>query len=160
MRYLAIDFGVKRYGLAVSDESGLLASPVGTRERRGTKADVAAVIETLRGMGAQRVLFGLPRGLGTAPGQHEAAARRFAEAIQEGLRAAGLADEIVWWDERFSTSEAKRGMRDAGISERRGRESGGTDSVDARAAAVILQGFLDAQRTAVPDTLLEIEEEL
>ncbi|MDQ3815626.1 MAG: Holliday junction resolvase RuvX [Armatimonadota bacterium] len=153
MRYLAIDFGLRRLGLAVSDETGTLASPYATRDRKGNRFDVDDIIATMRGLGIERVVLGLPR---QAEGQHvhhEEATRAFAAALQEGLRDAGMADEIEWWDERFSTAEALTQMRAAGISQRRGRTSGGANSVDARAAAVILQGFLDRRRLQAEDDM-------
>src|SRR3712207_1278703 len=106
MRYLAVDFGVRRIGLAVSDETGTLASPHTTRERRGTKQDVAAIIEMVRGLGIQGILFGLPRALHGGQGDAEAAVRAFAEHVEEGLRVANLPIRVEWWDERFSTREA------------------------------------------------------
>jgi putative holliday junction resolvase len=146
MRHLAVDFGARRMGLAVSDDTGTLASPYATRERGGTKRDVAAIVDAVRGLAAQRIVFGLPRALSGGEGAAEAKVHEFAAQVQAALRAANLPAEIEWWDERFSTREALGQMRVAGISQRRGREATGSDSVDARAAAVILQGFLDSRR--------------
>ncbi|HVF10410.1 MAG TPA: Holliday junction resolvase RuvX [Abditibacteriaceae bacterium] len=148
MRYLAIDFGKRRIGLAICDDAGMFASPYGTRYRRSTAQDVEDIVATLRGLGATGIVFGLPRSSDGTRGPLENEARAFAAAVREGLRAAGLNIEIEWRDERFSTAEALTHMRAAGISQQRGRESGGTDSVDARAAAVILQGFLDSKASA------------
>ena len=148
MRYLAIDFGKKRIGLAISDDAGMFASPYATRRRLGTARDVEEIITTLRGLGAQGIVFGLPRSSDGSRGPLENETRALAAALQDGLRAANLEIEIEWWDERFSTAEALTHMRAAGISQKRGRESSGTDSVDARAAAVILQGFLDSKESA------------
>jgi putative Holliday junction resolvase len=148
MRYLAIDFGGRRIGLAVSDESETLATPHSTRQREGTRRDVAAIVEVVRGLGAAGVVFGLPRALSGGPGEGEEAARAFAAQLQQGLRAANLPIEIAWWDERFSTREALGQMRDAGISQKRGRDANDGSSTDARAAAVILQGFLDSRKMA------------
>lgn len=147
MRFLAVDYGERRIGLAVSDETGSFASPLSTRERKGRQHDIAAVVETMRGVGAEAVVMGLPRGLDRTEGQHEAAARKFAAALAQGLRAAGLTADIEWWDERFSTREALVHMRLAGVSQRKARASSGGGSVDARAAAIILQGFLDFRKS-------------
>jgi putative holliday junction resolvase len=147
MRYLAIDFGLRRLGLAVSDESGTLALPRDTIERRGGGRDVAAVVAAVRGLaqdGPVGVVLGLPRRAEGEGVHHEAEARAFAAALEAGLRRAGLTIQIEWWDERFSTREALNQMREAGIAQRHGRE-GGAGGIDARAAAVILQGFLDAR---------------
>ncbi len=92
-------------------------------------------------------MFGLPRALSGGPGEGEEAARAFAAQLQQGLSGASLPIEIKWWDERFSTREALGQMRDAGISQKRGRDANDGRSTDAR-AAVILQGFLDSRKLA------------
>lgn len=168
MRYLAIDFGMQRIGMAVSDESETLVWPHGTHRREGVRRgesvrrgdeaanahqpanrrDVAAVVEAVRGLGAQGLVFGLPRALDGQAGQGEDAVRSFVAQVQSALREAGLHPPIEWWDERFSTREALGQMRDLGISQKRGRQSDGASSTDARAAAVILQGFLDGKSAA------------
>ena len=147
MRYLAIDFGLRRLGLAISDDSGRLASPYAVRERRGTKADVADIITTLRGLGAQALLVGRPRSTQEGQtGDSERAADAFVKALENALRAANVTIPIERWDERFSTREALGQLREVGISQKRGRGDSGSGGVDARAAAIILQGFLDAQQ--------------
>jgi putative Holliday junction resolvase len=149
MRYLAIDFGTRRLGLAVSDESGSFVSPYASRERQGTRRDVADLVQTVRGLGIQAIIVGRPRNLQDGQtGSSEAGAEKFVQALQIALEEVQLAVPIERWDERFSTKEALHQMRDAGISQRVGRESSGSNSTDARAAAVILQGFLDAKRGA------------
>lgn len=146
MRYLAIDFGVRRLGLAISDDSGRLASPYAVRQRRGTRADVADILATLRGLGAQALVVGRPRSTQADEiGEGEKGADAFVQALEAALRAAHLTVPIERWDERFSTREALSQLRQAGISQKRGREDNGSGGVDARAAAIILQGFLDAQ---------------
>jgi putative Holliday junction resolvase len=137
---------MRRIGLAVTDESGVFVSPYGTRERIGYKQDTAGIIEMVRGLGIEGIIVGLPLAAEGGQGEMESKVRAFGKALRHALAAADLPLEIQWWDERFSTAEALTQMRDAGISQRRGRESTGTDSVDARAAAVILQGFLDARQ--------------
>ena len=140
MRYLAIDFGMRRLGLAISDDSGRLASPYAVRERRGTKADVADIVVTLRGLGAEALLVGRPRSTQDGQiGDSERAADAFVQALETALRHAGLAVPVERWDERFSTREALGQLREAGISQKRGREDIGSGGVDARAAAIILQ---------------------
>ncbi|MBV9866213.1 MAG: Holliday junction resolvase RuvX [Abitibacteriaceae bacterium] len=146
MRYLAIDFGERRIGLAVSDDTGTFASPLATRERKGRRQDLDALLETFRGVGAERMVVGLPRSLAGNAGAGEEALRKFVDALQQALRTARLPAEVEWWDERFSTREALTHMRAAGISQRQGRATTGAGSVDARAAAIILQGFLDFQK--------------
>ncbi len=157
MKYLAIDYGERRIGLAVSDESGEFAWPHGVRQRTATRQDAANIIEVVRGLGIEGIVCGLPRATSGGEGQSEAAVRGFVDSLQKALRAAQIPIEIEWWDERFSTKEALGQMRHLGISQRRGRESSGSDSVDARAASIILQGFLDRQKA--PHRVLETSEE-
>ncbi len=145
--------------MAVSDESETLVWPHDTHRREGagstqgaqhkaSRRDVAAVVGAVRGLGAQGLVFGLPRALDGKAGAGEEAVRSFASQVQNALGEAGLNLEIEWWDERFSTREALGQMRDLGISQKRGRQSDGASSTDARAAAVILQGFLDGKSAA------------
>jgi putative holliday junction resolvase len=146
MRYLAIDYGERRIGLATCDDEERFASPYGVRERQGTKRDIAAILEIVRGLAIEGLVFGLPHATDGTTGNSEPAVRKFAAALENELRAANLPIALEWWDERFSTREAQAQMRVLGISQKHGRESLGTNSVDARAAAVILQGFLDRRR--------------
>lgn len=157
MRYLAIDYGERRIGLATCDDEERFASPHGVRERQGTRRDVAAIVETIRGLGVQGLVFGLPRAVHGGTGNSEPAVKKFALSLEEELRAANLPIALEWWDERFSTREALSQMRTLGISQKRGRESTDSNSVDARAAAVILQGFLD-HKSGAP--LIENEPEV
>lgn len=159
MRYLAIDFGSKRLGLAVSDDSGIFASPYAARERQGTRRDVAEIVRTARGLGVQGIVVGRPRALQSGEtGSSEAGAEAFVQALQTALDADKLSIPIERWDERFSTREALNQMRDAGISQMQGRQSSGGNATDARAAAVILQGFLDAQRATADDDTPDFDE--
>ena len=159
MRYLAIDYGERRIGLATCDEEERFASPHGVRERQGTKRDTVAIVEIVRGLGIEGIVFGLPRAVDGGTGSSEPAVRKFATSLEEELRAANLPIVLEWWDERFSTREALGQMRTLGISQKRGRESQGSNSVDARAAAVILQGFLDRKRGAIVENSESLSDE-
>jgi putative Holliday junction resolvase len=152
MKHLAIDFGEKRIGLAISDDAGRLALPYGTHERGGHKHDIAYLESAVRGLGIEAIVFGLPRALQDEAQSEarETKVRAFAALLEEALRAAKREIPIVWWDERFSTREAQHQLRSLGVSQKSSRESGGSESIDARAAAVILQGFLDS-RSAPPE---------
>ena len=140
-RVLAIDFGLKRLGLALSDDRGVLAAPYAVRERKGLKHDIADLTQTITDLRVGSIVFGRPRGLEEGAEHHKTKIDQFAGALESSLREAGLPITIEWWDERFSTAEAWRGLREGGVSSRRGK-----DQVDAHAAAVILQGYLDACR--------------
>ncbi len=152
MRYLAIDYGARRLGLAVCDESETLASPHGALTRQNLKLDLAALLQTVRGLNIEGLVFGLPRSTNASQvGDSESAARDFASRLESALQSENLALEIAWQDERFSTREALNAMKSAGISQKRGRESLGSDNTDARSAAIILQSFLDAKHARQND---------
>jgi putative Holliday junction resolvase len=156
-RSLAIDFGLKRLGLAVSDDRGVLAAPYAVRERKGLKRDIADLVETIQALRVALVVLGRPRHLQGENEHHKDKIQQFASALEFALREKNLPVTMEWWDERFSTAEAWRGLRDSGIRTRAGK-----DQVDAHAAAVILQGYLDARRGSnqllTPDEINEDDE--
>lgn len=130
---LALDLGVRRIGLAVSDAAGVIAFPAGVLERRGLARDVEALGELARERGAVRVVVGLPLHLDGRSGSGAEAARRFADALAE---ATGLPVELL--DERWTSALAERALRDAPRRKRRRKET-----VDALAATFILRSFLE-----------------
>ncbi|HEY7032366.1 MAG TPA: Holliday junction resolvase RuvX [Thermomicrobiales bacterium] len=132
-RVLGLDVGSKRIGVAVSDELGAIASPVGFVER-GPR-DRAGFRELLDRFGATRLVAGLPSGLSGREGPQAADTRAYAEAL-----AADLDLPLDYWDERLTTTIAERSLIAAGTRRDKRRER-----IDAVAAAVMLQGYLDAQ---------------
>ncbi len=139
-RVLAIDFGLKRLGLALSDDRGLLAAPYAVRERKNLMRDIADLTQTIADLRVTTIVFGKPLGLEEGTEHHAAPLEKFVTLLESSLREAGLNIALEWRDERFSTAEAWRNLREGGISTRVGK-----DQVDAHAAAVILQGYLDAK---------------
>jgi putative Holliday junction resolvase len=135
MIVLALDIGQVRIGVAVSGPEGTLASPRGLIRRRSNAQAFEAIARMVAESGAERVVVGLPISL---DGQLHAQAR----AVQSfGRRlAARLSVPVVYWDERLSTVTAAEALRAAGVSPARMR-----DRIDAAAAAVILQDYLDHQ---------------
>jgi putative Holliday junction resolvase len=137
VRVLAVDLGERRIGLALSDPSGTLASPLRTIEVTGDPdRDRLAVVSAAREAEAQVIVVGLPRSLS---GREGPAARR---ARAEASALAGVAGEITveLHDERFTTRDADRALAAAGKRRRERRAR-----VDAAAAAIILQSYLDAK---------------
>jgi putative Holliday junction resolvase len=131
---LGLDIGERRIGVAVSDEMGSIASPVGmVRRERDVAREVRALIEKY---GAVRVIAGLPVGLSGREGPQAASVRAFVDEL------AGQLDvPVEFYDERLSTAVAERSLIAGGTRREKRREK-----VDAVAAAVILQGYLDHQR--------------
>jgi putative Holliday junction resolvase len=143
-RVLGVDLGSRRIGLAASDPSGVLASPHATLERSSTVADDhRAIVGAAKGLGVSRIVVGLPRSLS---GELGPAARAALDEI-DGLRAVARAEgiEVDTYDERFTTMIAQRNLRDAN-PRRSKRRRAQRDEIDASAAAVILQSWLDARR--------------
>jgi putative holliday junction resolvase len=136
-RLLAVDWGEIRIGLALSDESQVLASPLDTLVRRaGKRLPMARLLELTTEWEPVGVVVGLPLSGEGAEEKSAAAAREMADTIG---RRTGLPLEM--WDERMSTARALGAIREQGGSTR-GRKG----DVDALAAAVLLQHFLDARR--------------
>ncbi len=136
-RILAIDYGRRRIGLAISDEMGLMARPLATLTRTNRRNDLRRLREIARAHGAGRILVGHPLNLDGTAGEMAAEAARFAARIRKGL---GLPVELA--EERLSTWEAEQ-MRDA-RPQRRQREA----PVDAVAAAVILRDYLERREAS------------
>jgi putative Holliday junction resolvase len=138
-RALGLDLGERRIGVAVSDSGGVLALPVCTIERSGDeRADRAEVVRLVDELGVGVVVVGLPVSLDGSIGP---AARRVideSEVISGELSAAGV--EVVTHDERFTTVEAQKALSAAGKRSRARRRL-----VDSSAAAVLLQGWLEAR---------------
>lgn len=136
---LGIDVGSVRVGVAASDASGTLATPV-TALRRDSVHD--RDLDEIADLAAERevveVVVGLPRSLSGGAGPAEAEARRYAKALAARLDPT----PVRLLDERLTTVSATAGMRAAGVP---GREQRGR--VDAAAAAVLLQAALDQERS-------------
>jgi putative Holliday junction resolvase len=142
-RCLGVDLGERRIGLAVTDPSGVLASPHGTVTRTGDRAqDHRAIVTAATEVGATRIVVGLPRSLDGRIGPAARAVLDEVGALTEVARASGI--EVDTYDERFSTMIAQRNLRDAN-PRRKKRQQAQRESIDASAAAVILQSWLDAR---------------
>lgn len=134
MRIIGLDLGTKTIGLAVSDELGLTAQGRPTIQRRGVRKDVEFLWKLARELEAERFVLGLPLNLDGTEGPRAEATRAFGTAL-----ASSTALPVDYQDERLTTAEATRTLLEADVSRRRRREV-----VDQLAAALILQGWLDA----------------
>jgi putative Holliday junction resolvase len=137
-RVLGVDLGERRIGLAISDPSGRVATPYGRVDRSGDRAaDHRTIVSRAREAGASRIVVGLPLSLSGDAGP---AAQAVLEEV-EALRAeAGGTFTIETYDERLTTVIAERGLREARVRRRSRRQT-----VDEKAAAVMLQSFLEAR---------------
>lgn len=137
LRTIGLDVGDRRIGVAISDPTGWLASPVEVYHRRDLKGDVQHVLDLVNEHEANAVVVGLPKNMNGSEGPQAEKTREFADA----LIAQGLV--VSLWDERLSTVEVTRRMAE-GRGKRRGHgRSGSRQWVDAEAAALILQAYLD-----------------
>lgn len=135
MRILALDVGNKRIGVAVSDPLGILASPLTTIERKSDAASIDAILEVLDREEAGEIVVGLPISLS---GEHSAQTKSvtiFARKLEECSPV-----PVITADERFSTVEAERLLSQSKPTRLRSR-----GEIDAAAAAVILQNYLDSR---------------
>jgi putative Holliday junction resolvase len=139
-RIIALDVGSKRIGFAVSDELGVIATPRGLVPRQSYNKDAAAIGELVEQEQAERVLVGLPTGLSGRPTEQTRRSERFAEML-----ASRLSVPVELWDERLTTVMARRIRPSATRNPAREAES-----VDAVAAALILQSYLDRRSPLSP----------
>ncbi len=138
---LGVDVGSVRVGLAASDPTGLVATPVATvpRDLTGARADIARIADTAREVGAIEIVVGLPRLLSGQEGEAARLARVYALELAEAVTPVPV--RLV--DERLTTVDAHRRLRESGMAGRSQR-----DVVDQTAAVLILQSALDGERAS------------
>ncbi len=140
-RLLAVDWGERRIGLALSDETQTLAQPLATLTRRaGKRFPMAQLLEQVTRNHVVGIIVGLPLNEAGAEGDAAHAARALADDIKR--RVGGGGDlEVRMWDERMTTARALAAVREMG-----GTTRGRKEDVDAMAAALLLQHYLDTQK--------------
>jgi putative Holliday junction resolvase len=133
-RILALDLGKRRIGLALSDELGLTAQGLGTLERTNIREDLAKLSRLAGERGVTLFLIGNPMQMNGSEGPQSAWVREFADRLQAR---SGLAVKL--WDERLTTVEAERVLRESGAGRDERRRA-----VDRLAAVIILEGYLES----------------
>jgi putative Holliday junction resolvase len=129
---LALDYGARRIGLAVSDPEGVFAFPAGCLERSGVERDLAALRELVESRGVVQIVVGLPIHMNGREGPEARAARAFAAALgRETGRTVHL------FDERWTSREAERALGVRGGRSRRAR-----GEIDSAAATLLLRAWL------------------
>ena len=137
-RILAVDWGERRIGLALSDETQVLAQPLTTLTRRpGKRFPMAQLLQQITTHKVVRVVVGLPLDESGAEGDAAHAARALADDIKR--RVGDL--EVSMWDERMTTARVLAAVREMG-----GKTRGRKEDIDAMAAALLLQHYLDARK--------------
>jgi putative Holliday junction resolvase len=124
---VVLDYGSARCGVAVSDPTGTLATPLEPVLRPGTKNGLRRLKDLVRELGAERIVVGLPTSLGGGDSAQTREARQFADRLK-----AVVDVPVQLYDERFTTSLA--------------HQAGGTAALDSRAAAVLLDEWLNVRR--------------
>lgn len=135
-RWMGVDLGTRRIGIALSDPKGTFALPYVTLPRTSDEQDARAIAEMAKGEGVRTVVLGHPLALDGSRGDPALVA----EAFGQRLREAGA--RVKLWDERLTTVEAEKRLKGRGMKGRQRRAV-----VDKLAAAVLLQSFLDTRAT-------------
>jgi putative Holliday junction resolvase len=134
-RILALDYGTKRIGVALSDELGWTAQPLETFERRTLDRDVAHIAALVESHSVERVVLGLPLQLDGREGPAVRAMREFTDKLEGSLPV-----PVVLWDERMTTKAAEELLIAADVSRKKRK-----GIVDRIAAAILLRSYLEAQ---------------
>lgn len=138
MRYLGLDVGDRTIGVALSDETGTIASGLDTIRRVGPRKDLKAVAALVRAHEVGELVVGLPRRLDGELGPQAQKVLAFVEELEAVVRV-----PVVPWDERFTSVMAQQAMLEADLSRRQRKAR-----VDKVAAILILQGYLDYRNLA------------
>jgi len=140
MRILALDVGERRIGIAISDPSGAVARPLQALIRGSREDDFAAIAALVAEHKVDLVVVGQPLSLDGTEGSQARRVARYAEAL-----AAHLTVRVIPWDERFTTTMAEDILRQ-NRREKKRRRARSSGELDAVAAAVILQSYLDSNQ--------------
>jgi len=132
MRVLALDVGERRTGVALSDLLGLLATPLAVLKCASREAEFAAIAALVEKHQVERVVVGYPRSLDGSIGPQARRVDRYVERLKPNLTV-----PVLMWEEQFSTVQAEQLIHETGRRVNRER-------IDAAAAAVILQSYLDS----------------
>ena len=135
-RILAVDYGEKRIGLAVSDELGITASPLTTLMHRSDEETVRHIAQLASKLKVAQIVIGLPRRTDEREGEMERRVKAFAEKLRQAVSV-----PVVLFDERFTTRIAEQVLLEADLSRRKRKQVR-----DRLAAVILLQSFLEAQR--------------
>lgn len=136
MRLLGLDYGEKYVGVAVSDPSGIMASPLESvyrKEENKLRKTYARIEEIVREYGVEKIIVGLPKNMNNTEGDSAVHCREFAANVE---RRTGL--PVVLWDERLSSISANRVLMETGV-----RRENRKEVIDKIAASIILQNYLD-----------------
>lgn len=132
-RYLGIDYGQKRVGLAMSDQQGIISQVFRTIEKKSEKDLILQLLAIIKEYNIAEIIIGLPKNMNNTLGEKAKEILAFVELMREYI-----VNPIHLWDERLTTREAERMLIEADISRSKRKKV-----VDSIASQLILQGFLD-----------------
>jgi len=139
-RILAVDYGEKRIGLAVSDELGITASPLTTLMHRSDEETVRHIAQLASKLKVAQIVIGLPRRTDAQEGEMERRVKAFAEKLRQAVSV-----PVVLFDERFTTRIAEQVLLEADLSRRKRKQVR-----DRLSAVILLLSYLDSQREVAP----------
>lgn len=133
MKYLGIDYGDKRIGIAISDELNMFAHPVKVIENRGMENNIKAIIEIIAANKIDRIIVGYPLNMNGTSGERCEKTDLFINELSVHFHG-----EIIKWDERLTTVSADKMLLEFDMSRKKRKKV-----IDKIAACYILQGYLD-----------------
>lgn len=146
LRILAIDYGRRRIGLAISDSLALTARPLATLERKNRRADLERLREICTAHGVTRILVGYPLRLGGESGEMAGEATQFAGRLTKhlGIEVELVDERLTSWEARQTVAETRSSGRSAASRSRKARQAdSGRGPLDHVAAAVLLREYLE-----------------
>lgn len=133
MRIMALDYGEKRIGIALSDPLGITAQGIMVLERTSLKKDIALLTDICRKEEVGEIVLGLPRNLNGSLGAKAQEVKKFGETLRKKLEL-----PVFYWDEWLSTVAAEKALLEADLSRKKRKKV-----IDKTAAVIILQSYLE-----------------
>lgn len=135
-RVLAVDFGERRVGLALSDPAGLIAQGLETIQTAGTGETLASIVDIVEEKQVRQIILGLPVHMDGTAGEMAGKVEELADQLRKKVSC-----DVRTWDERLTSVSARRAMQEMG-----GATRGSKGSLDRIAATLLLQNYLDFRR--------------
>lgn len=134
-RFLGVDYGTRRIGLAVSDETAMLATPLASVEIQAMDDAVDAIAEQADRLAVKCIVVGMPLNMNVSRGPSAESAALLARRVRERT-----GREVIEWDERLTTRLAEKALIASGVRRQKRRRV-----IDQAAAQLILQSYLDSR---------------
>ncbi len=142
-KYLAIDFGLRRIGIAISDDCRLMAFQRGYISNE--KGAAEEIIKLARNENVSKIIIGLPLNLKSGETHSTSSAREFGNKLKLISEKGSQKIEIIFYDERFTSSLAMHYLRESGVSKKKRQNKGIIDSISAQ---IILEDYLASEKNS------------